>query len=72
MRESGVRFLLSLMHQDEMDFEIDRRRHCLLLCMEVFRSEMEYAIPSGNGAVLSKLKKTGPFLNIDLDRTTVF
>lgn len=28
-------------------FEINGKRHCLLLCMEVFRSEMEYAMEHG-------------------------
>ena len=53
-------------------FEIDGKKHCLLLCLEVFRSEMEYAMEHGSGAVLQKLKEAGHYPYSDLDREPVY
>ena len=53
-------------------FEIDGKEHCLLLCIEVFRSEMEYAMEHGSSIVLSKLKAMGFYPYSDLDREPVY
>jgi hypothetical protein len=53
-------------------FEIEGKKHCLLLCMEVFRSEMEYAMKNGSAPVLRKLKEKGHYPYSDLDREPVF
>jgi len=53
-------------------FEIDGRKHCLLLCIEVFRSEMEYAMAKGSAAVIRKLKEAGHYPFSDLDREPVY
>ncbi len=40
-------------------FIINERKHCLLLCIEVFRSEMEYAMEEhGRAIVIKKLKES--------------
>lgn len=52
-------------------FTIDGRTHCLLLCMEVFRNEMEYAREEGGAALLDKLKAAGHYPYSDLDRSPV-
>jgi len=52
-------------------FYIGRRRHCLLLCMEIFRSEMEFAIRDGGAMLLAKLKARGHYPYSDLDRQPV-
>jgi len=57
---------------DGIPFEIDGKRHCLLLCLEVFRSEMEYAMEHGSAAVLQRLKAKGHHPYSDLDREPVF
>ena len=46
---------------DGKSFEIDGTKHCLLLCLEVFRSEMEYAMKHGGAAVLKELKDEGHY-----------
>jgi len=56
---------------DGRSFEIDGRKHCLLLCMEVFRSEMEYAWKHGTKVVLQKLQDAGHYPYGDLDREPV-
>jgi hypothetical protein len=58
--------------KDGAGLEIDGRKHCLLLCLEVFRSEMEYAIRHGSAVVLQKLKDAGYYPYSDRDRKPVF
>lgn len=58
--------------RDGTAFEIEGRKHCLLLCIEVFCSEMEYAVRHGSDIVLRKLKATGHCPYSDLDREPVF
>jgi hypothetical protein len=53
-------------------FMIDGKKHCLLLCLEVFRSEMEYAMEHGSDVVLKKLKDEGYYPYSDLDREPVY
>ena len=56
---------------DGIPFTIDGRRHGLLLCIEVFRAEMEYARKHGGRALLAKLKQAGHYPYSDLDRQPV-
>ncbi len=55
-----------------IQFEIAGRKHCLLLCMEVFRSEMTYAMENGSDLVLKRLKEAGYYPYSDLDRKPVY
>lgn len=57
---------------DGKEFRIGTKHHCLLLCIEVFRSEMEYAMAHGSATVLQKLKDKGYYPYSDLDREPVF
>ncbi len=50
---------------------IDGRRHGLLLCIEVFREEMKYAMKHGTRSLLAKLKEAGHYPYSDLDRRPV-
>lgn len=52
-------------------FTVGDRRHHLLLCLEVFRSEMEFARENGTGELLVRLKKAGYYPYSDLDRRPV-
>jgi hypothetical protein len=58
--------------ENGIPFDIDGKKHCLLLCLEVFRSEMEYAMKNGSAPVLRKLKEKGHYPYSDLDRESVF
>ena len=58
--------------QNGLDFEIDGQKHCLLLVIEVFRSEMEYAMENGSATVLNKLKEKGYYPYSDLEREPVY
>jgi hypothetical protein len=52
-------------------FEIGDRKHHLLLCMEIFPSEQEYARMYGSAALIERLKNSGDYPYTDLDRRAV-
>ena len=52
-------------------FKIGARDHHLLLCLEVFRSEMEYARKNGTGKLIELLKEKGIYPYSDLDREAI-
>ncbi len=56
---------------DNIPFEIDGERFGLLLCLEIFPEEMNYARENGPDALLEKLKRAGHYPYSDLDRTPV-
>lgn len=58
--------------KDGVGFEIDGKKHCLLLCIEVFRGEMEYAMKNGSASLLKKMKEKGYYPYSDLDREPVY
>jgi hypothetical protein len=56
----------------DQKFMVGERQHGLMLVIEVFRSEMEYAMQNGSGKVLYRLKAMGYYPYSDLDRKPVF
>lgn len=52
-------------------FKTGQRKHHLLLCLEIFRSEMEFARANGSEKLLSKLKEAGYYPYSDLSRNPV-
>ncbi|HIJ71282.1 MAG TPA: hypothetical protein HPP87_07960 [Planctomycetes bacterium] len=54
-----------------IDFEIAGKRHGLLLCIEVYRSEVEYARKHGGRVLINKLKESDVYPYSDLDREPV-
>ncbi len=52
-------------------FKVEDKAYGLLLCIEVHRSEMEYAMKNGSASLLAKLKKAGVYPYSDLDRESV-
>ncbi|MCE5186475.1 MAG: suppressor of fused domain protein [Planctomycetaceae bacterium] len=69
--EPNACVLLDEYKPDGKPFEIGGKRHCLLLCLEIFRSEMEYAMENGSVVVLKRLKDKGFYPYSDLDRRPV-
>ncbi|MES1216378.1 MAG: hypothetical protein ABUT20_12755 [Bacteroidota bacterium] len=53
------------------EFVIGNRKHHLLLCLEVFRSEMEFARENGSKMLFDKLKVAGHYPYSDLNREPV-
>ena len=51
--------------------DIGEQAHGLLLCIEVFRSEMDFARENGSAALLTRLKEAGHYPYSDLDRSSV-
>lgn len=56
---------------DNKEFKIGNRKHHLLLCVEVFRSEMEFTRQNGSKELFNKLKIAGHYPYSDLDREPV-
>ncbi|CAM4277868.1 suppressor of fused domain protein [Flavobacterium terrigena] len=56
---------------ENKEFKIGDRSHHLLLCIEVFRSEMEFARKNGSAKLIELLKEKGFYPYSDLDRTPV-
>lgn len=55
----------------EKKFKIGEKDHHLLLCMEVFKNEMEFARAKGGSVLIEKLKMAGYYPYSDLDRLPV-
>ncbi len=56
---------------ENREFIIGDRKHHLLLCLEVFRSEMVFARQNGSEELLKKLKTAGHYPYSDLNREPV-
>ena len=56
---------------DNKEFVIGDRKHHLLLCIQVFRSEMDFARENGSDELFKLLKSTGHYPYSDLDRQPV-
>lgn len=56
---------------ENKEFKVGERKHHLLLCLEVFRSEMEFARKNGSAKLFSLLKGKGYYPYSDLDRERV-
>lgn len=52
-------------------FKIGNREHHLLLCMQIFKSEMDYARQNGSDELFKILKEKGFYPYSDLDREPV-
>lgn len=52
-------------------FVVDNRIHHLLLCMEIFRSEMDFARANGTDKLIELLKNAGHYPYSDLNREKV-
>ena len=56
---------------ENKEFKIGEKRHHLLLCLEIFRSEMEFARANGSAQLFNLLKEKGYYPYSDLDRESV-
>ena len=57
---------------DGQSLEFAGKKHCLLLCTEVLRSEMEYAMEHGSQAGMNRLREGGHYPYSNLDRGRVY
>jgi len=56
---------------ENKEFKVGDRMHHLLLCVEIFESEMEFACENGSDELFELLKQQGYYPYSDLDRTPV-
>lgn len=66
--EENTCFVFDLYEREGKKFKIGNREHHLLLCMEIFRSEMDYARQNGSDELFKILKEKGIYPYSDLDR----
>jgi hypothetical protein len=69
--EENTCLIFDLYEPENKKFYIGDRQHHLLLCIQVFRSEMEYARKNGIDKLFDKLKQAGHYPYSDLDRAPV-
>jgi hypothetical protein len=56
---------------DNKEFKVGDRKHHLLLCLEIFRGEMEFSRKNGSIELFSLLKQRGYYPFSDIDREPV-
>tara|TARA_A100000171_G_C2129035_1_gene145427 strand:+ start:1316 stop:1978 length:663 start_codon:yes stop_codon:yes gene_type:complete len=69
--EENTCLVFDLYEPDGKKFKIGNREHHLLLCMQIFRSEMDYARQNGSDELFKMLKEKGFYPYSDLDREPV-
>ena len=69
--EENTCIIFDLYRPDNKKLIIGDREHHLLLCLQIFRSELNFARENGTEALLNKLKKAGNYPYCDLDRDPV-
>jgi len=69
--EENTCLIFDLYEPNGNKFLIGNREHHLMLCMQIFRSEMEYARQHGSDELFKKLKEKEFYPYSDLDREPV-
>lgn len=67
----NICLVFDLYEPDGKEFFIGERKHHLLLCLQVFRDEMDYARENGSKKLIQKLKDAGYYPYSDPDRESV-
>jgi hypothetical protein len=70
-REESICLIFDEYKKDDVEFKINGKNYGLLVCIEIFRNEMEYAMKYGSEELFKKLKKKGHYPYSDLDRDSV-
>lgn len=69
--EGSICMLFAEYKKQGVDFNINGQKHGLLLCIEVFPSEMHYAMEHGSQQLITLLKEANYYPLSDLDRNPV-
>jgi len=69
--EENTCLIFDVYEPDGKKFNIGNKEHHLLLCMQIFRSEMEYARQNGADELFKLLKENGAYPYSDMDREPV-
>jgi hypothetical protein len=69
--EENICLIFDEYKKDNTEFKINGKSYGLLVCIEIFRSEMEYAMKNGSAELFKKLKYKGYYPYSDLDREPV-
>ncbi len=69
--QENLCLVFDLYEPEGTKFKIGERNHHLLLCMQVFKNEMDYARENGSDKLFELLKDQGVYPYSDLDRASV-
>ena len=69
--EENTCLVFDLYSPNNKEFVIGDRKHHLLLCLRIFRSEMEFSRTNGSEELFKKLKNAGYYPYSDLDRQPI-
>jgi len=69
--EENSCLVFDLYRSGSKEFKIGEREHHLLLCIQLFRNEMEFAREHGSNQLFEKLRQAGHYPYSDLDRESV-
>lgn len=69
--EENTCLIFDLYEPEGKKFKIGNREHHLLLCMQIFRSEMEYARENGSAGLFKTFKDKGIYPYSDLNRLPI-
>ncbi|MEM6516611.1 MAG: suppressor of fused domain protein [Bacteroidota bacterium] len=69
--EENTCLIFDLYEPEGKKFKIGYREHHLLLCLQIFRSEMDFARQQGSDELFKLLKQNGVYPYSDLDREPV-
>ena len=69
--DESICLAFDLYQPNNKEFMVGDRKHHLLLCIQLFRSEMEFARENGSEELFKKLKQAGYYPYSDLDRESV-
>lgn len=70
-KEPNKCILFDSYQPNEKEFHIGNSKHGLLLIIEIFKDEMEFAMQNGSKELIEKLKEKGVYPYSDLDRISV-
>lgn len=69
--EENTCLIFDLYEPDNKKLTIGNRQHHLLLCIQIFRNEMDFARENGSTKLFKKLKEAGYYPYSDMDRDPV-
>jgi hypothetical protein len=69
--EENICLVFDVYRPGDKEFNVGQRKHHLLLCIQIFKSEMEFAMENGSEELFVKLKDAGFYPYSDLDRPPV-
>lgn len=69
--ESNLCLIFDEYKPSDKEFKVGNKKHGLLLIIEIFKDEMDYAMTNGSAKLIQKLKEKGYYPYSDLNRSSI-